>query len=144
MAKSLWSLPDVSNLRTPVRILREQAAALTDETKGILVGTVATESMAGETIRFHLKNDACQIEQASIRPAFGIYLDIRVPSLNDYRYRVLTYFQPLELYPGYIRAADDEREIRDEAQFIEALKSILSSSRVKGVLRALMAQAADA
>jgi hypothetical protein len=137
-------LPDVSNLRTPVSILREQAAALTDETNGTLVGTVATESMAEGAIRFDRKNDAGQTEQGLIRATFGVYLDIRVPSLNDYRYRVLTYFQPLELYPGYIRAADDEREVTDEAQFIEALKSILSSSRVKSVLRSLMAQAADA
>ncbi len=80
MVESFWVIPDVANLRTPLSILREQAAALTDHTKGTLVGMVATKNLADK---------------------MEIRLEISVPSLNDYRFRILTYIQPIfEIYPG--------------------------------------------
>ena len=79
MVESFWVIPDAAKIRTPAGILREQASALTEQTQGTLVGVVETKG----------SGDKLQVNLA-----------ISVPSLNDYRFRILLYLQPLELYPG--------------------------------------------
>ena len=131
MVESFWAIPDVTDLRTPLSILREQAAALTDQTKGTLVGLVGTENWDDGNIK--------------------IKLDISVPALNDYRYRILSYDQPLlELYPGRLYPSPEPnvgegsyKPIGDEAAFVSSVKAILSSERVKRSLAALLAQAKE-
>ena len=78
---------------TPLSILREQAAALTQQTHGVLVGE-ATANPEGERI--------------------VVSLDIIAPGLNDYRYRVMRYEQPPEMYPGTLRMGGDGDIISDE------------------------------
>ena len=125
MADSFWAIPDVTQIRTPLSILREQASALTQETKGVLVG------------------------QAEAQPDGGrirVVLDVVAPGLNDYRYRVLEYTQPLEMYPGQLNGPGGVNplipsvRIQDEPKFIDAVKEVLSSPRVKNVLASLLAQ----
>jgi hypothetical protein len=127
MVESFWTIPDVISARTPVRILREQAAALTEQTKGALVGVVETDR-----------------GQFSVN--LEVKLEISVPALNDYRFRLLTYHQPVEIiYPGTLETADGNlREIPDENSFISAIKAVLSSELVKNVLISLLSQATAA
>jgi hypothetical protein len=122
MAESFWQIPDVSDIRTPLSILREQAAALTEQTKGQLVGVVETKS-EGDDLR--------------------IALEIAVPALNDYRYRILSYHQPVELYPGWLDAIS-LTQIPNEQDFINAVRDTLSSPRTRNVLTSLLAQVTEA
>ena len=123
MVESLWSIPAAENIRAPLTIMKEQATALTQQTKGSLVGSVetVTQGVAG----------------------LAISLSIQVPSLNDYTYRLLTYTQPITMYPGRLIFALKPQfiEVEDEHEFLEALKDLLSSEEVKRVLTSLLVQA---
>ena len=114
----------------------EGCCQVVQQTKGVLVGVVETENNGTGNI--------------------SISLEISVPALNDYRYRILSYHQPLELYPGLLTPLLQETSphaktnsllqyaqspnIPDEATFISAVKEIISSARVRRVLTALLAQ----
>lgn len=121
MVESFWAIPDVTNIRTPMSILREQATALTEQTKGKLVGVVEVHKGADEELY--------------------VQLDVSVPALNDYRYRLLTYNQPIELYPGSLFIGNEgPRAVFNEAAFLTNIKSVLSSDKVKNVLVSLLSQ----
>src|ERR1700679_197947 len=106
-------------MRTPLAILREQASALTEETKASLVGKVTNYTVAG-------------------RAGVEIKLELAVPAVNGYRYRVLSYRQPAELYPGVIEDADGrERPVADESDFIAGVEAVLASGKIARVLSAL-------
>ncbi len=60
--------------------MREQATALTQETEGLLRGEVRTS--------------------ASRDNELFTTLSIIVPALNNYKYDVATYIQPITLFPG--------------------------------------------
>jgi hypothetical protein len=53
--ESFWVIPDVTELRTPIAILNEQATFLAEETSGLLKGEVET-TQSGETliIKFYI------------------------------------------------------------------------------------------
>src|ERR1022692_4548993 len=77
--KSLWGqLPPTEGIRTPTQVLKEQATALTDMTKGALQGEVSVSHRGGE---------------------FSLDLDIVVPALDNYRYLVVRANHKLDLYP---------------------------------------------
>jgi hypothetical protein len=122
MVESFWVIPDVANVKTPLSILREQASALTEQTKGTLVGVVET------------KSDGGRMEDR---------LEISVPSLNDYRYRILTYEHTIELYPGTV-LANLNHSVSNKNEFIELVRQILSSDRTRNVLTSLLSQAVAA
>ena len=122
MDESFWVISDVANVKTPLSILREQASALTEQTKGTLVGVVET------------KSDGGRMEDR---------LEISVPSLNDYRYRILTYEHTIELYPGTV-LANLNHSVSNENEFIELVRQILSSDRTRNVLTSLLSQAVAA
>lgn len=124
MADSFWVIPDAAAIRTPLSILREQASALTQQTHGVLVGEAEAKADGDELV---------------------VSLDVVVPGLNDYRYRVLTYRQPLEMYPGSVWGSGVETQtISDETRFVSVVKAALSSQKVKNVLTSLLAQVSDA
>ena len=120
MVESFWAIPDVADLRTPLSILREQAAALTAATKGVLVGAVETERNGDELL---------------------LRLDIIVPALNDYRYQLMSYRQTIHKYPGLMYAFGTNYTINDESHFITSIKRTLASTNVKNVLTSLLSQA---
>jgi hypothetical protein len=121
VVESFWAIPDAANVRTPLSILREQAAALTEQTKGTLVGMVEARQGTGETLE--------------------VSLEVLVPALNDYRYRLLTYSQPVELYPGRLSVRHDAiRLVGNEAAFVSSIKSVLSSEKVRNILTSLLSQ----
>lgn len=128
MPESFWALPDAADIRTPLSILREQAAALTEATKGVLVGLAeARPNGIGNGQKLN------------------VTLDVTVPGLNGYRYRILSYQQPIEMYPGQIVVVDgDWHGIANEDEFVAEVKSVLSSDRVKTILASLRSYAGPA
>ncbi len=124
MIESFWTIPEVTSIRTPLSILREQAVALTEQTKGTLVGMVDVQSLKGAE--------------------FLVVLDVSVPALNNYHYRVLSYRQPIEMYPGCLYVGDDGQDIADERAFVGRVKHALSSEKVKNILLSLLSQAMTA
>ena len=124
MSESLWVIPDVSTVKTPLSILREQANQLTQQTGGLLRGDVAARPWNG---------------------SFSLSLRIIVPALENYMVELLTYDQPLKLYPGSMDSDfyDDvvSWKVENEDRFVSALRAVLSSRKTREVLSALLAQA---
>lgn len=123
MVESLWSIPAADNIRAPLTIMKEQATALTQQTKGSLVGLVETTSYDTGDL--------------------AISLSIQVPSLNNYKYRLMTYRQPITMYPGRLILGLKPQfiEVKDEQGFLEALKDLLASDEVKRLVSSLLVQA---
>lgn len=132
MVESLWSIPETENIRAPLTIMKEQAAALTEQTRGSLVGSVET---------------------AEFGSGLKVNLAVHVPALNNYRYHVLTYTQPITMYPGRLTsevpgasllnmyAPPQSIEVENEQEFLEALRRLLSSDEIKRLLSSLLVQA---
>jgi hypothetical protein len=132
MVESLWSIPATADIRTPLAIMKEQASALTDQTNGSLVGYVETTTF-GDGLR--------------------INLSIQVPALNNYRYQILTYNQPITMYPGRLQsgvpvatgpnvfAPPQSKFIENEQDFMVGLKALLTSQEVTQLVTSLLAQA---
>jgi hypothetical protein len=122
MTENMWKIPNVDNIRTPASILREQADYLTSETNGLLHGRTLSSGSGDRIV---------------------IGLHIVAPALN-YTITLVTYGQKItEMYPGYLSSelTGKTTDVRNEEQFIEQLRSILSSRNVEKVLTNLMAQA---
>ena len=130
MSESFWSLPDVTGVKTPHAILREQAEALTKQTNGRLEGWV-------ENDHFHTMFDDF---------TRALRLSLRVPALDNYTYRLLEYLQPPELYPGRLQgdAVPVQIDVQNEQMFVEALRRALGSEETRRVVGALLSQANDA
>lgn len=136
MVESFWAIPDATQLRTPLSILREQAAALTDQTKGVLVGSAEPHAYSQEELINRLLPPDGKLT---------LWLMVSVPALNDYRLRVLDYTQPVTLYPGLLRSihTDTQQAIENQQSFIDGVKSILSSESVRNILTSLISQAGE-
>jgi hypothetical protein len=124
MTKSFWKIPvSEGTLRTPVTLLREQAALLGNETGGALRGFVGQ----------------------GIAPSgyFGFSFGISVPALNNYTYLILTIIQPPLMYPLTVKSPtlNFEENIENEEQLEAALEKILGSEEMQRVIAALLAQA---
>ena len=133
MVESLWSIPTANDVRAPLTIMKEQATALTEQTKGSLVGWVETTAYGDGDL--------------------AISLSIQAPSLNNYKYRLMTYIQPITMYPGRLASGVPKAsganvyvppqsiKVEDEGEFLAALKRLLSSDEVKHLLSSLLLQA---
>lgn len=118
----LWGdLPIGERLRTPVSILREQAAILEKKTDGLLIGRVVNEPMEG---------------------TFLLYFSIVAPALNNYTYRILQVEHEIELYPLEVfdPVTGNDYTCEDESAFREKLKEILSSEPVRNAVIGLLSQ----
>jgi hypothetical protein len=125
VVESFWAVPDSATIRTPLSILREQATALTEQTNGLLVGQVeVTQQADGNLV---------------------INLDIVVPGLNDYRARILSYQQPISLYPGRLSGMGvlGTDLVNTEEQFLGSVRKVLSSQHIKNVPTSLISQVAE-
>jgi len=120
--KSLWG--DLSNtaiFRTPFTILKEQAAVLSQQTKGLLVGEVKRYQDENEDI--------------------SLSLHVVAPSLGHYRYEVVQVYYGITIYPLNVRSMATEhppKPCHSEQEFEQALGEILSSLQVKKVISALL------
>src|ERR1022692_2449221 len=124
--KSLWGqLPPTEGIRTPTKVLKEQATALTDMTSGVLQGDVTVNPRDDE---------------------FQLYLQIVVPALANYRYTVARAAHRIDLYPVTVAPGWDATNPKaaivcaDEGEFERALGTILSSEKVQHVIASLLAQ----
>jgi hypothetical protein len=123
--ESLWGeIPKADDIKTPIAILREQAAILGDATNNVLVAEVVPNKR-GSTMLAHLY--------------------IAAPALDNYRFLVLTVEHELELYP---LSVEDETSLydncKDETQYKAAVRAILSSDRLRRVIASLLAQSKQA
>jgi hypothetical protein len=119
----LWpALPDVK-LRTPVSILREQAALLGQKTKNLLEAEVSTNTWHGE-----------------LRHSFKIV----APAL-DYSFELFSVTHGVDLYPSSGKSANQNMptELPDEDAFIEWVREQLSSERTLRLIQSLLAQVSE-
>ena len=121
--QSMWKIPDVSKIETPVAIMRAQADALTNLSDGLLLGTVdATGS--GSDIKYEFK--------------------IIVPNLNRYTFSVVLYNQKITaLFEGmmYSYASAKRYQVTNLQNFTAYLEEVLGSPEVTNVVASLLAQA---
>ena|ERR1019366_1094536 len=109
-----------SDLKTPVALLREQATALGEKTKNVVTAEVASSSDGGWIVH-------------------DLY--IVAPAIN-YRYQLLTIRHPLLLYPMLAKEPSSVAWIKLESEddFIQWLKTTLTSDRTKKAIQAMIAQ----
>lgn len=133
--QSLWGeLPAVQDTRTPKMILTEQAQALSDATKHILVGSVSTKGTDNDIVS---------------------HLSIVAPFLNNYRVSVLRTSQSVsEVYPVDVidlinkinygqRLESTNYSCNNEEEFNTALRKILQSDKVHRIITNLLTQSKD-
>jgi hypothetical protein len=117
--------------RTPLAILKEQAAQLGAQTKNLLEGRVDTE-----TSPVPLGQDR----------SFFHTLNVVAPALGNYTYRLLGVRHSLELYPlnatfyGSPSGQPRTERLSSEADFIEYLRTVFASDETRRVIGALLAQ----
>lgn len=108
-----------AELRTPVALLREQAAALGEKTKNVVTAEVESDN-AGKFFAHKLYSVA--------------------PVLH-YRYQLLTSQHPILFYPMDVTTPGSSWDtVKSEAEFAEWLKTVLASEGTKKVIRSLIAQ----
>ncbi len=118
----LW--PDFQtpeSVRSPVYLLKEQAARLQQKTKGLV--------------------------RAGLRPApapdgsFWVGFDIYSPALGEYTYHLFEVTYPPQLSPVTLTSADGAITAQTLEEFKGYLESVLRSPRTRQVVEAIMAQA---
>ena len=126
--KDMWGDFQVEAIRTPVQILREQAAALGPKTRNLVVAEVDTNARAP---RFSYEEKA-----------FVHQLTLVVPSLDDYRYLLLSLTHDIELYPVRVEslANDVQIDVASEEQLNEVLQKLLSAPKTKNIISSLLGQ----
>jgi hypothetical protein len=140
----LW--PEITSLnavRSPVVILREQAALLGQKTNNIVQASVSGESKSN---------------------LFWYHFYIVAPALNNYHYKLMRIHHGIDLYPAYFHldsdvykeigeqfkttdfeGSTDESHIMagSETEFIDILRLVFNSKKTIQVITFLMSQLAD-
>ena len=126
----LWGDLEVAHIRTPAGILKEQAALLGQKTQQILEAKVKTHVRMG-----------------------GFYhtFELVVPALDNYTYELFSVSHSADLYPVVVPGSQNaflnnatgfsQRSLSGEAEFIEWLRTELSSPETKKIIGNLLAQA---
>lgn len=127
--------------RTPVSILREQAALLGQKTNNLVVARVSTYTVTGPVL--DLRRPGQHVSDIESPGQFGYTLKLVAPALDNYTFRLFTIEHGMDLYPVKLRfglAEQKEYEAASEEQFIAVLKEVLSSPETKRVIQTLLAQ----
>ena len=127
---------EVINITPPVTILGQQATMLGSITKNIILGDVK----ARESEEYD----------------FSYIFYIVAPALSNYRYKLLTIYHNIDLYPVTVQVEENiYKEVPKRAtgeripnsifaisenEFTEVLKAIFNSNKAKRVVSALLAQ----
>jgi len=120
MSESYWVIPTETDERAPLTMLREQANALTEATDGQLRGHVTTTSFSNY---------------------LNISLSVVAPALDGYTVEIITYRQPALIYPGTFESIEGGSvTIKNEKEFSETLKSVLSSTAMQRMIASLLSQ----
>jgi hypothetical protein len=112
-----WGEIQVSEIRTPASILREQAALLGPKTQNVIEARVETAVTADDKF------------------AHAFYLV--APGLDNYRYRLLQITHPIGLYP----VISPPHVLKTEEEFTAWLHKKLSSDQTRRIVANLLAQA---
>jgi hypothetical protein len=128
-ALDLWPAIEKGNTRTPVSILKQQAALLGKHTKNLLEASVDTDASPGR---------------------FAHRFIIEAPALGGYRYELFSIQHDEKLYPVKVISAPPGTPIQDEIKwrkgfeseetFVDWLKAALNSADTKRLLSNLLAQ----
>jgi len=127
--ENFWGeIPKVDKARTPLSILKEQAAMLGQLSNRLLEGDVTLES-----------NSPSKIDA---------FLSIVAPSLGGYSIDIIEITYDIEIYPlrliklleGSLEEGYEYIIVRNEEEFIGSLKAILSSDKVKRIISSLLIQ----
>ena len=137
--EDLWPDINPAAIVTPASILKTQAAALSQKSKGLLQGEV--ETWAYEQNIYHR-------------------FSLVVPALENYRYSLLRVHHLPTVYPVYIdesplpviegestdwnsAAGQTTYSLQDEASFRGWLRKALAATETKRILESLLAQASS-
>jgi hypothetical protein len=119
----LW--PDLTGepaVRSPLLILREQAAKLGAKTSNIVEAEVTANPGA---------DDGC----------LNVRFVLKAPALNGYEYTLLSIRQPADLYPVSFSGEQwSNSDAKDEESFRSDLEDLLKSDRTVNIIRNLIAQ----
>lgn len=149
---NLWGdLSEIKTIRTPQKILNEQASYLNGTTKNKIIASLIKTD---DPITFLSERDA----------DFKFDFVLTSPSIKGYKYKIFRIYHNVQIYPLYIKIEeslvdeiaeelininlDDEPEIMDlhdyceyeilnEETFINSLRVILSSNTVRRVISSL-------
>lgn len=113
----LWGDIKADDVRTPVAILREQAALLGPKTKNLIEAKVETALYSGYQFRH----------------SFSLV----VPALDDYTYELFSVRHKAEQYPVWVESG---KELADEPALIDWLRDQLSSAETRRTIGKLLAQ----
>jgi hypothetical protein len=116
-ATDFWGEIGATEVRTPLSILREQAAALGRRTKNLVEARVETRTSRG---------------------AFVHTFELVVPSLDDYTYMLFQVQHDLNLYP--IEVVGTKVVLAHEDAFMDWLREQLSSAQTRKIVSNLLAQ----
>ena len=115
-----WGEIGTAEVRTPLSILREQAALLGKKTKGLVEAMVDTDT-SGRDFRHRFK--------------------LVVPALDNYAYELFRITNGIDLYPVTAFDAGKQLTLRSEDAFLDWLKEKLSSPETKKITANLLALA---
>lgn len=137
----LWPsiLPDDPTLKTPLSILKEQSALLRKKTKGIIVAEIVSLTLEYSE-RLTLRNKYPFYDTKN-QLFYAFYLE--APQLDDYRYQLFWFSQPIEMYPLYIFSSplsNDCLIIESEESLIEGLRSVFNHQKTQSVMKAMIVQ----
>jgi hypothetical protein len=125
MSDSFWgTIPVAENIASPYSILKEQAEFLATGTGQLLTG---------------------EVQKKADGNLFIIKFFIRAKALNNYKYSLLTVTHDVHLYPVEVLSSQDPfpKPCRNESEFKDILRNILSSEKTRSVVQALLAQIRD-
>lgn len=121
--ENLWGdIPKGENLKTPVAILREQAAILGEATDNLLVADVVPNKQ---------------------KESMTLHFYVTAPALDNYRFHLFQVDHQIELYPLEVETDEVVYQCSDENSFKGALKAILSSPKVHRIISSLLAQSKE-
>ena len=135
----LWpdGISSRTSLKTPVAILGEQGTLLGKKTNNLVEGMIV------------------RVRETTFGGDFGYTFYLSAPALSGYRYQLLEISYPVGLYPLIITISDESvvSEIPEEMQetrgiftansednFIDILRKIFATKKVKQVIDAIIAQ----
>jgi hypothetical protein len=116
----------VSDLVSPVTVLKEQAALLGTKTKNLVEGKVELSESGGNQF------------------VYVFYLV--APALKNYRYRLLSVAYPVEFFPATINFEANNKGgyiAKDYDEFVKKLGEVLSHEKTKAVVKALISQSQE-
>jgi hypothetical protein len=154
---NLWPSLDITPQRTPLSILKEQAALLGQQTQNLV--TAEVREISPTTIEDIAKQFRFS-PSIQLMPTFTYAFYLVGPALQFYRYQLFMINHSIELYPVYFRLdhelyddifeensspnSDNTVIAHTENRFIDILKAIFNAQKTIQVIQAIYAQSQSA